>query len=317
MSASKALGNTGLRISPLVLGGNVFGWTLDARASHELLSAAFEVGITTVDTADVYSNWVEGHAGGESELIIGQWLAANPGLRDRLTLFTKVGAPMGESGGLSRQWILRAVEDSLRRLRTDYIDLYFSHYPDVQTPHEETLRAYESLILSGKVRAIGASNYSREQLDAAQTTASDAGLPSYGALQLEYNLYDRQGYETQLQAYAQANNLGVVSYFSLASGFLSGKYRTLDDIRQAARAEDLERYFTERGQRILDALALLSERLGVSPASIALAWLMAQPGISAPIASATSLAQLRALQAAMTLELDEAALRMLRQASAW
>jgi len=317
MSASKALGNTGLRISPLVLGGNVFGWTLDARASHEVLSAAIEAGITTLDTADVYSSWVEGHAGGESERIIGQWLAANPGLRDRLTLFTKVGAPMGEGGGLSRQWIVRAVEDSLRRLRTDYIDLYFSHYPDPQTPHEDTLRAYESLIASGKVRAIGASNYSREQLEAAQAVAVDASLPSYAVLQLEYNLYDRQDYETQLQAYVQANNLGVVSYFSLASGFLSGKYRTLADIQQAARAEDLERYFTDRGARILAALTQLSEQLGVSPASIALAWLMAQPGIAAPIASATSLAQLRALQAAMTLELDEAALQALRQASAW
>jgi aryl-alcohol dehydrogenase-like predicted oxidoreductase len=315
MSASKALGNTGLSISPLVLGGNVFGWTLDARASCELLSAAFEAGITTLDTADMYSNWVDGHIGGESERIIGQWLAANPGVRDRLTLFTKVGAPMGEGGGLSRQWIVRAAEDSLRRLRTDYIDLYFSHYPDEQTPHEETLRAYESLIASGKVRAIGASNYSRAQLEAAQAVADNAGLPSYGVLQLEYNLYDRQDYETHLQAYVQAKGLGVVSYFSLASGFLSGKYRTLADIQHAARAEDLERYFNPRGQRILDALTQLAAQLEASPASIALAWLMARPGISAPIASATSLAQLRALQAAMALELDEAALQMLHQAS--
>lgn len=315
MSASKALGNTGLSISSVVLGGNVFGWTLDARASCEVLSAAFEAGITTLDTADMYSNWVDGHTGGESERIIGQWLAANPGVRDQLTLFTKVGAPMGEGGGLSHQWIVRAVEDSLRRLRTDYIDLYFSHYPDEQTPHDETLRAYESLIASGKVRAIGASNYSRAQLEAAQAVADDAGLPSYGVLQLEYNLYDRQDYETHLQAYAQAKGLGVVSYFSLASGFLSGKYRTLADIQHAARAEDLERYFNPRGQRILDALTQLAAQLEASPASIALAWLMAQPGISAPIASATSLAQLRALQAAMALELDEAALQMLHQAS--
>lgn len=250
----KPLGQTGLTTSAVVLGGNVFGWTVDERTSFSVLSAAFEAGITTIDTADMYSIWVDGHVGGESERIIGAWIARNPGLRDRLTLFTKVGAAMGPgTGGLSRAWIIKAVEDSLRRLNTDYVDLYFSHYPDSETAHEETLRTYQDLLAAGKVRAIGASNYSLEQLKAADVCTQE-GLPCYGVLQLEYNLHDRADYEQSLQDFVLDNNLGVVSYFSLASGFLSGKYSNVAEIQGHQRAEDLERFFTPRGLRILAAL---------------------------------------------------------------
>ncbi len=306
----KPLGQTGLTTSAVVLGGNVFGWTVDERTSFSLLSAAFEAGITTIDTADMYSIWVDGHIGGESERIIGSWIARNPGLRDRLTLFTKVGAAMGPgTGGLSRAWISKAVEDSLRRLNSEYIDLYFSHYPDPETAHDETLRAYQDLLAAGKVRAIGASNYSLEQLKAA-STCTQAGLPCYGVLQLEYNLHDRADYEQNLQGFAVDNNLGVVSYFSLASGFLTGKYSNVSEIQGHPRGDDLQRFFTPRGLRILEALKLVAQQRQSSQASVALAWLMQQKGISAPIASITSTVQLRMLveAAALVLSADELAL---------
>lgn len=312
---SKVLGQTGLTVSPVVLGGNVFGWTIDECTSLSVLSAAFEAGITSIDTADMYSVWVDGHVGGESERVIGAWIARNRSLRDRLTLFTKVGADLGDgTGGLSRAWITKAVEDSLRRLNTDYIDLYFSHYPDTQTPHEETLSAYQALISAGKVRAIGASNYSLEQLQAAHDCERE-GLPRYDVLQLEYNLHDRADYEQSIQGFALDNQIAVVSYFSLASGFLTGKYRDVADIQGHPRAEDLQRYFTPRGQRILAALLSVAQQRAVSQASVALAWLRQQPGISAPIASITSPAQLPMLVEAADLVLNADELALLNAAS--
>lgn len=315
MNAQRTLGNSGIAVSPLVLGANVFGWTIDERESLRVLSAAFEAGITSIDTADMYSVWVDGHQGGESERIIGTWLARNPGLRDRLTLFTKVGAELTPgTGGLSRAWIIKAVEDSLRRLNTDYIDLYFSHYPDPQTPHEETLGAYQELLEAGKIRAIGASNYNPEQLHAAAACAGQ-GLPRYEVLQLEYNLHDRADYEQNLRDFALDHGLGVLSYFSLASGFLTGKYAGPADIEGHPRAEDLQRFFTPRGMRILASLKEVAEARQVSQASVALAWLMQQKGLSAPIVSATSTAQLYRLVDACELTLSAEELASLDLAS--
>lgn len=316
MKASVALGHSGLEVSPLVLGGNVFGWTIDERDSMRVLSAACEAGITSIDTADMYSVWVEGHAGGESERIIGAWLARNPGRRDRLTLMTKVGAELAPgTGGLSRAWIIEAVEDSLRRLNTDYIDLYFSHYPDPHTTHEETLSAYQELLAAGKIRAIGASNYSLEQLQAAEAGALQ-GLPGYSALQLEYNLHDRADYERNLRGFAVERGLGVLTYFSLASGFLTGKYASLADIAGHPRGEDLQRFFTPRGMRILAALREIAEQHRVQMASVALAWLMRQQGVTAPVVSATSPEQLTALLQACDLLLCEDEVQRLDAASA-
>lgn len=305
-----------LAISPIVLGGNVFGWTLDEAQSRRLLDASLDAGLTSIDTADLYSAWASGNSGGESECIIGNWLASRSGERDRITLFTKVGAELSPTRkGLSRHWISQAVEDSLRRLRTDYIDLYFSHYPDPETPHEETLRAYEELIRAGKVRAIGASNFSSEQLRAARASADQAGLPAYSALQVEYNLYDRARCEADDLPLAAEQGCVVTTYFSLASGFLTGKYRRLADLGDSARREDLEKYFDDRGMRILAALDAEAERLDAAPGEVALAWLRHQPGVTAPIASATSEAQLASLVRASRLTLDAEGLARLDAAS--
>lgn len=316
MKASIALGHSGLEVSPLVLGGNVFGWTLDEHDSLRVLSAACEAGITSIDTADLYSVWVDGHTGGESERIIGTWLKRNPGKRDRLTLITKVGAELGTArGGLSRRWIMKAVDDSLRRLNTDYIDLYFSHYPDPHTPNEETLGAYADLLAAGKIRAIGASNFSLEQLQDAETCTSQ-GLPGYSALQLEYNLHDRADYEQHLRGFAMERGLGVLTYFSLASGFLTGKYASLEDTAGHPRAGDLQRFFTARGMRILAALRELAAQRQAQMASVALAWLMQRQGVTAPVVSVTSQAQLTALLQACELQLDEDEVQLLDTASA-
>lgn len=316
MRTSIALGHSGLDVSPLVLGGNVFGWTIDEHDSLRVLSAACEAGITSIDTADMYSVWVDGHTGGESERIIGTWLKRNPGMRDRLTLITKVGAELGAgTGGLSRGWIMKAVDDSLRRLNTDYIDLYFSHYPDPHTPNEETLGAYAALLAAGKIRAIGASNFSLEQLQAAETCTSQ-GLPGYSALQLEYNLHDRADYEQNLRGFAVERGLGVLTYFSLASGFLTGKYGSLADIVGHPRAEDLQRFFTPRGMRILVALREIAGQRQVQMASVALAWLKQRQGVTAPVVSATSPEQLTILLQACDLQLNEDEVKVLDAASA-
>lgn len=316
MKASIALGHSGLEVSPLVLGGNVFGWTLNEHDSLRVLSAACEAGITSIDTADMYSVWVDGHAGGESERIIGTWLKHNPGMRDRITLITKVGAELGAgTGGLSRGWIMQAVDASLRRLNTDYIDLYFSHYPDPHTSHEETLSAYQALLAAGKIKAIGASNFSLEQLQAAEACGLQ-GLPGYSALQLEYNLHDRADYERNLRGFAVERGLGVLTYFSLASGFLTGKYASLGDIAGHPRAEDLQRFFTPRGMRILAALREIAGQRQAQMASVALAWLMQRQGVTAPVVSATSPEQLTVLLQACDLPLSEDDVELLDAASA-
>jgi len=301
----RPLGQTAFRIAPLVLGGNVFGWTIDEKQSFAVLDAFIDAGFSAIDTADSYSRWVKGHEGGESESILGRWFKANPGKRQRALIFTKVGSDMGEGRkGLSADWIARAVEDSLRRLQTDVIDLYQSHWPDPDTPLEETLTAFDRLLRAGKVRAIGASNLDAAQLSDALAVAAHKRLPRYATLQPEYNLYDRKSFEGELQQLCQRERLGVITYFSLASGFLSGKYRSADDLAKGHRGAGVKKYFTERGTQILAALDQVAGRHQAQPAEVALAWVMAQPGVTAPIASATSPEQLASLVKAARLELS-------------
>lgn len=311
----RPLGRSGLVTAPLVFGGNVFGWTVDEPGSFALLDRFVAAGFNCVDTADVYSRFAPGNSGGESETIIGNWLART-GQRDAVVIATKVGMSMGDDRtGLSRRWITAAVEESLRRLRTDYIDLYQSHAPDPATPIEETLRAYEDLIASGKVRAIGASNYDAAQLGEALETSRTAGLPRYETLQPLYNLSDRAGFEQDLQPLCLAEGIGVIPFFSLASGFLTGKYRSKDDLAGKARGGMVGKYLDARGDRILGALDAVAAECSASPAQVALAWLNHRPGITAPIASATTLAQLDELLAGAALPLTEEHIARLETAS--
>jgi aryl-alcohol dehydrogenase-like predicted oxidoreductase len=308
----RPLGRTGLSIAPLVFGGNVLGWTADKATSFRLLDRFLDAGLNAIDTADAYSSWVPGHKGGESETVIGDWLKANPGKRAKALILTKVGFAMGEGKkGLSERWILEAVEDSLRRLNTDVIDLYQSHWPDPDAPYEETLGAYAKLLKAGKVRAIGASNLDASQLEDTLDVAAAKGLPRYETLQPHYNLYDRADFEGPLAELCIREGLGVISYFGLASGFLTGKYRSEADFKKSVRGERMAKYLDARGLRILDALDAVAARTGASQAEVALAWVMARPGVTAPIASATSLEQLESLIRATALELsaeDRAAL---------
>lgn len=314
---TRSLGSTGLSIAPLVFGGNVFGWTIDEKASFQVLDAFIDSGFDSIDTADVYSRWAPGNQGGESETIIGRWLKANPGKRERIKLFTKVGADMGIPGhkGLSKKWIEQAVEGSLRRLNTDYIDLYFSHWPDPDTPYEETLEAYQTLLKAGKIRAIGASNLDARQLGDALATAKAHRLPAYQVLQPEYNLYDRSSFEGALCDLCVANNIGVVTYYSLASGFLAGKYRSKADLAQSKRGEGIAKYLTPRGERIVDALRAVATQHSAKPAEIALAWLIGRRGVTAPIASATSVEQVASFAKAASLTLSAEQFEMLERAS--
>ncbi len=313
----RKLGKSGLEIVPLMFGGNVFGWTADEQTSFGLLDAFVDRGFDAIDTANVYSVWIPGHQGGESETILGKWFAQS-GKRNRVVLATKVGFKMGDGGqGLKKDYILRSVEESLQRLQTDYIDLYQSHTDDQTTPLGETLAAYDELLKSGKVRAIGASNYKGARLAEAEQVARKQGLPAYTTLQPEYNLYDRQAFETDLLPVAEQFGLGVIPYFSLASGFLTGKYQTLEDTRGKNRGSRVEKYFDDRGKKILAALKQVSEETGAEQASVALAWLLAQPTVTAPIASATSTGQLEALFAAVDLQLSEAQLQTLTEASSY
>ncbi|AGN86333.1 MULTISPECIES: aldo/keto reductase [Enterobacteriaceae] len=316
--ALRSLGTTGLQIPTLVFGGNVFGWTVDEKQSFSLLDALLERGFTAIDTADVYSRWAPGNKGGESETIIGNWLAAHPGTRDKVTLFTKVGADMGEAGkkGLSARWITQAVEDSLRRLQTDYIDLYFSHWPDSETAYDETLGAYEKLLKAGKIRAIGASNLNAEQLSESLKVADANGLPRYQVLQPEYNLYDRSSFEGALQDLTIRENIGVVTYYSLASGFLSGKYRSEKDLSQSQRGQGIAKYLNPRGFAIVEALESVAASHNVKPAEVALAWLIQQPGVTAPIASATKLAHIDSFVTAVSLNLSTDEIAALNKAGA-
>jgi aryl-alcohol dehydrogenase-like predicted oxidoreductase len=312
----RRLGRTGLQIAPLAFGGNVFGWTADAKTSFDLLDRFLEAGFNTIDTADVYSAWAPGNKGGESETIIGDWMKKR-GNRAKVIVVTKVGSPMGPGKkGLSAPYIAEAVEASLKRLQSDFIDLYLSHWPDPDTPHEETLGAYRDLVQQGKVRFIGASNLDAKQLAASLEAAKAKALPRYDVLQPEYNLYDRGSFDGPLRDLCIAEEIGVITYFSLAKGFLSGKYRSEADLGQSQRGGGVKAYLNERGFRILAALDAIAARLGAKPAEVALAWLIGQPGVTAPIASATSLAQLDSLIKAASLELDDDDRRVLEQASA-
>lgn len=311
----KELGKTGLKISSLVFGGNVFGWTADKKRSFELLDRFADAGFEAIDTADMYSTWVPCNHGGESETIIGEWMASR-GNRDRVVLITKVGMEMPEGKGLSAAWIERAVEASLRRLQTDHIDLYFSHIFDETVPVEETLQAYERLIKAGKVRAIGASNHTADQLARTLQVARATGLPRYEVLQPQYNLYDRAAYDGGLRDLALAEGLGVITYYSLASGFLTGKYRSSDDLQKSPRGGGIKAYLDARGLRVLAALDEVANDHGAALAEVALAWLIARPGVTAPIASATSLEQLESILRSTRLTLSTADVARLDQASA-
>lgn len=300
----RPLGRTGLSIAPLVFGGNVFGWTADEATSFALLDRFVDAGFDAIDTADVYSSWAPGHVGGESETIIGKWMKAR-GTRDRITLITKVGSPMGEGKeGLSAPYIAAAVEASLKRLQTDVIDLYLSHFPDPKTSYEETLGAFARLVDAGKVRAIGCSNLDAGQLSASLAAAKAGGLPRYEVLQPLYNLHDRTAFEGPLADLCSAEDIGVITYFSLAKGFLSGKYRSEADLGKSPRGERSVRpYLTERGFRILKVLDDVAGARGARPAEVAVAWLMRKPAVTAPIASATTPEQLESLIRAASLTL--------------
>ena len=311
------LGQTGIAITPLVFGGNVFGWTIDEQTSFRILDAFVDHGFETIDTADVYSRWVDGNQGGESETIIGRWLQANPGRRDKINLFTKVGSDLGIEGhkGLSKKWIMQAVEDSLRRLNTDYIDLYFSHWFDPETPFHETLEAYQQLLKDGKIRAIGASNLTAEQLAESLKVAEQHQLPAYQVLQPEYNLYDRGSFDGALRELCLDKQIGVVTYYSLASGFLTGKYRSEDDLGKSKRGSGISKYLNPRGVKIIDALTDVASQQQAKAAEIALAWLIAREGVTAPIASATSISQVESFAKALTLTLTGEQITQLDHAS--
>jgi len=312
----RRLGRTDLSTAPLVLGGNVFGWTADKKASFAVLDRFAAAGMTAIDTADVYSSWVPGNSGGESEGIIGEWMKAR-GNRSRVIVITKVGSPMGKGKeGLKAGYIAEAVEASLKRLQTDVIDLYLSHWPDMATPFEETLGAYRRLIDEGKIRWCGASNLTAPLLEAALAASKAKGLPRYEVLQPEYNLADRQGFEAGLASLCEREEIGVITYFSLAKGFLSGKYRSEADLKKSARGGGVKDYLNPRGFRIVDALEAVAARHKAKPAEVALAWVMARPGVTAPIASATSVEQVLSLVRATELKLTPADMDALNLASA-
>jgi len=313
----REIGASGIKVHPFAFGGNVFGWTIDQQTSFNLLDEFVDLGLNLVDTADVYSYWKPGNRGGESETIIGNWLK-NSGKRDKVIIATKVGKPMGEGKkGLSRAYITQAVEDSLNRLQTDYIDLYQSHDDDKNTPLLETLNTFTHLIKQGKVRAIGASNYSGDRLAEAIKISHHNGLAAYQCLQPEYNLYERSAYETQLEPVCLANNIGVINYYSLASGFLTGKYRSEDDLGKSARGQGIKKYLNTRGFKILAALDDVAAQYHTTPATVVLAWVIARPGITAPIASATSIKQLKETAQAVTLNLGADAIAHLNNASSY
>ncbi len=317
MIEKRPLGKSGFQVAPIALGGNVFGWTIDENASFPILDSFIDHGFNLIDTANMYSAWVSGNQGGESEAIIGAWLKRS-GKRDKVVLATKVGMPMGDgSQGLKKSYIFAQVEDSLRRLQTDYIDLYQSHQDDESTPFEETLEAYQQLIQDGKVRAIGASNYTAPRLSAALKASAVKELPSYVSLQPHYNLLERELFEKELEGVCLDEGLGVIPYYSLASGFLTGKYRSKDDLSKSARGGGLADYLEGRGPAVLAALDEVAGRHGSPLASVALAWLIARKSVTAPIVSATSVEQLHDILASATLNLSGEDIAVLDRASAW
>lgn len=312
----RKLGNSGLEVVPLAFGGNVFGWTVDEATSFRLLDEFADAGCDFIDTADIYSTWKPGNQGGESETIIGNWMKQK-GNRGHVMIATKVGLDMGpDKKGLSRDYIMRAAEDSLRRLQTDYIDLYQSHWDDPNTPFEETLGAFGELIEQGKVRAIGASNYSGERFAEALSVSEQTGLPRYETMQPNYNLYDREEFEKTLEPICLKKNIGVLPYYALASGFLTGKYRSEADLSKSPRGEGIQKYLNDRGARILSALDKVAAEYNATPAQVAIAWLRARPSVTAPIASSTSLDQLSDLLKSNELQLGPSAIEALDQASA-
>ena len=314
---ARKLGSSNLEVSPFCLGSNVFGWTIDEKTSFAILDALVAAGFNFIDTADMYSTWVPGHKGGESETIIGNWMKRT-GNRSKVVIATKVGKEMGPNDkGLAKAYIFRAVERSLERLQTDYIDLYQSHADDEATPIEETMEAYAELIKQGKVRVIGASNYTAERLAAALQASEQHSYPRYESLQPHYNLYERAGYEAALEPLCLAKGLGVIPYFSLASGFLTGKYRSESDLSKSPRGQGVKKYLDERGLRVLTALDQVAREKHSTPGKVALAWLLARTSITAPIASATSVPQLQDLIDATKLTLDPASIELLNQSSAW
>lgn len=312
----RKLGNSALLVAPIAFGGNVFGWTADEKRSFELLDAFIDAGFNLVDTADSYSRWAPGNKGGESEIILGNWFQRS-GKRDKVVLATKLGSDMGEGRkGLSRKYIFESIEGSLQRLQTDYIDLYQSHRDDPDTTQEETLAAYAELIKQGKIRVIGASNFTAARLASSLEVSKQNGWPRYESLQPNYNLYDRAGFESELEPLCLRENIGVISYFSLASGFLAGKYRSEADLEGRARAGMVKKYVNDRGYRILAALDEVAKEQNSSLVQVALAWLIARPSITAPIASATSVEQLKDLLAATKLTLTPVSIARLNEASA-
>jgi aryl-alcohol dehydrogenase-like predicted oxidoreductase len=313
----RQLGKSAIEVAPLMLGGNVFGWTADEATSFKILDAFVAAGLNFIDTADSYSTWVPGHQGGESETIIGNWFKRS-GKRDQVVIATKVGAEIpGQGKGLSKAWIMRQVEASLKRLQTDYIDLYQSHRDDANTPVEETLEAYAQLVQQGKVRVIGCSNFTAERTRESLAASRKHNWPRYESLQPNYNLYEREAFETTLEPLALQEKLGVIPYYSLAAGFLTGKYRSEDDLKKSQRGKGVKKYLNDRGFRILQALDQIAERYQTKPAQVALAWLMARPSITAPIASATSVEQLNELEQATRLALDRESIERLNKASAY
>lgn len=313
----RALGRTGLSIAPIVFGGNVFGWTADEKTSFNLLDRFFAAGFNTIDTADVYSAWVDGHVGGESEAIIGKWLKRSGVSRDQAVIVTKVGFDnRGSKTGLSAKWITEAVDASLKRLGTDYIDLYLAHKPDDETPHEETLAAFSRLKQEGKIRAIGCSNFDAAQLQETLETAARDNLPRYDVIQPEYNLHTRDKFEGPLAELCIREDIGVISYYALAAGFLTGKYRSREDTEGSARGYRVGDYLDDKGFRILAALDEIAVETDAEPASIALAWLIRKRGLTAPIASATSLSQLETMIEAGELVLSDDQMKLLDEAGA-
>ena len=312
----RPLGKSSLKTAPIVFGGNVFGWTINEKQSFEILDAFIAGGFNMIDTADVYSRWVEGHHGGESEVILGNWMKAR-GNREKVLIATKVGMEMGaDKKGLKKDYILRAVEDSLKRLKTDYIDLYQAHRDDESTPLEETLEAFDQLVKEGKVLAIGASNYGGARLREALRISQEKDLTAFSTLQPGYNLYDREKFEKDEEEVCLKNNVGVISYYSLASGFLSGKYRSEEDVNKSPRGQGVrQKYMNERGWKILKALDEVSHELDANPTQVALAWLIHRPSVTAPIVSATSVSQLQDLMRAPRLKLTQEQIQKLNQAS--
>jgi aryl-alcohol dehydrogenase-like predicted oxidoreductase len=311
----RELGTSGIKVTPFCFGGNVFGWTADEHTSFDLLDAFVDSGFDFVDTADVYSAWAPGNKGGESETMIGKWLKRS-GKREKIIIATKVGKPMGpDKKGLSKAYITSAVEDSLKRLQTNYIDLYQSHEDDKNTPLTETMETFTDLIKQGKVRTIGASNFDADRFKESLEVSKKNGFTTYQTLQPEYNLYDRAGYEKELEPVCLENNIGVITYYALASGFLTGKYRSENDLSKSKRGSGIKGYLNERGFKILDALDRIAKEYNTTPASVAIAWIIARPGITAPIASATSVKQLHETTKALNLNLNKDAIDLLTTAS--